>query len=79
MEASAHITPAFGQALRSSRLKVGLSQAKLGELLGLTGKTICLWEQGAQVPNVRVLATLMDAMGLEQVQRLVWIELLRAA
>ena len=79
METQTTQTPAFGQVLKASRLKSGLSQAALGELLGVTGKTVCLWEKGSQVPNVRVLATLMAVVAVEQVQRLVWIELLRAA
>ena len=79
METQTAHTPAFGQVLKSARLKAGLSQSKLGKQLGVTGKTVCLWEQGVQRPNVRVLASLMDAVALEQVQRLVWIELLRAA
>lgn len=70
-------TEAFGSQLRRARMQAGLSQAALGARLGLTNKTICLWEKGHQWPHVRVLADLFDALEIGELQRLLWIEMLR--
>ena len=70
-------TEAFGSQLSRARIQAGLSQAALGARLGLTNKTICLWEKGHQWPHVRVLADLFDALDVGELQRLLWIEMLR--
>ena len=71
------VTTLFGIELKRAREAVGLTQAKLGNMMGLSGKTICLWEQGKQTPPVRLLAALMDLVDLPDIRRLVWVELLR--
>ena len=70
-------TEAFGSQLRRSRIQAGLSQAALGARLGLTNKPICLGAKGHQWPHVRVLADLFDALDVGELQRLLWIEMLR--
>jgi len=35
-----------GKELRNKRIKLGLSQVKLAELLGVTGNTVARWERG---------------------------------
>ena len=71
------VTTLFGIELKRAREAVGLTQAKLGNMMGLSGKTICLWEQGKQTPPGRLLAALMDLVDLPDIRRLVWVELLR--
>lgn len=45
----AHVTP---EGLRYRRLALGLSQAQLGELLGVRRTTIANWEGGTSTPSV---------------------------
>ena len=70
------VTIAFGEVLKRARDAIGLSQMQLGERVGVSGKTVCLWEQGKQQPGVRILDALFNAGAADHVQRLVWIKLL---
>ena len=38
------------QKIRQIRRRLGLSQAKLGQLLGVAGNTVARWERGELVP-----------------------------
>ena len=70
------VTIAFGEELKRARDAIGLSQMQLGERVGVSGKTVCLWEQGKQQPGVRILDSLFNALKADHVQRLGWIKLL---
>lgn len=70
------VTIAFGGELKRARDCLGISQMQLGERVGVSGKTVCLWEQGKQQPGVRILDALFNALKADHVQRLVWIKLL---
>ena len=72
------VTIAFGFELKRARDCLGISQMQLGERVGVSGKTVCLWEQGKQQPGVRILDALFNAVAADHVQRLVWIKLLGA-
>lgn len=72
------VTSAFGDELKRARDDIGLSQMQLGQRVGVSGKTVCLWEQGKQQPGVRILDQLFNALKADHVQRLVWIKLLGA-
>ena len=49
------------QALRKQR---GLSQAALGEALGVKQNTISQWENGSRQPDAKTLALLADFFGI---------------
>ena len=70
-------TATFGAAMRRARTLAGLSQAALAEHMGFTAKTISVWESGHQCPSSRVLADLFEALQVDQLQRLLWVEMLR--
>lgn len=56
----------FGQQIRQSRVAKGLSQKKLGELLGVSQKTISRYELGSCIPQDTVSA-IADALGIPRV------------
>tara|TARA_R100000808_G_scaffold25028_1_gene60612 strand:+ start:1478 stop:1717 length:240 start_codon:yes stop_codon:yes gene_type:complete len=70
-------TSQFGDKLRRARAQAGMSQEQLGELLEVTGKTVCLWEQGKNPPHVRIMADLFEVLQVSDSQRHVWIDALR--
>ena len=69
-------TIGFGNELRRARSGLRMTQRELGDAIGVTPKTICLWEQGSQQPGVRILSRLFDALKFGDVRRLLLIELL---
>ncbi len=50
----------FAENLKRMRLKSGLSQRKLGELVGFTDKSVSKWECAGGVPEISVLYKLAD-------------------
>lgn len=42
----------FGKNLKELRLEKGLSQQKLGEILGFCNQTISFWENGSREPDL---------------------------
>ena len=45
----------FGKKLKEFRLEKGLSQQKLGQLLGFCNQTISFWENGSREPDLDTL------------------------
>lgn len=45
----------FGQNLKELRLDLGISQRKLGEILGVVNQTISFWELGTREPDLDTL------------------------
>ena len=45
----------FGKKLKELRIEKGLSQQKLGELLGFCNQTISFWESGSREPDLDTL------------------------
>ena len=58
---------AFGQAMLTLRMKIGLTQAGLAELLGVSRKTVSRWEAGSSYPNADHLQTLLALAVSQQV------------
>lgn len=57
----------FGRTVRYRRTKLGLSQAKLGELVGRSTATIRSWERDKSRPNdPKVLAALAAILGVNE-------------
>ncbi|MEX1134984.1 MAG: helix-turn-helix transcriptional regulator [Acidimicrobiia bacterium] len=52
----------FGRTIRYRRTKLGLSQAKLGELVGRSASTIRAWERDSSLPNDAVVITALSAV-----------------
>jgi len=57
----ARATPA---SIRRHRLRLGLSQADLGELLGVSTNTVVRWEAGTSKPRAQHRAALIKLRGL---------------
>ena len=45
----------FGKRLKELRIEKGLSQQKLGNLLGFCNQTISFWEMGSREPDLDTL------------------------
>ena len=54
----------FGNFLCSLRTEKGLSQAQLGEMLGVTNKAVSKWENGSAKPNTKLLSRLAEILGV---------------
>lgn len=52
----------FGRTIRYRRTKLGLSQAKLGELVGRSATTIRAWERDASLPTDESVVTALAAV-----------------
>ena len=51
-----------GKRLKELRIKKGLSQQKLGDLIGVTKVSICGYENGTRIPTIENLIKLSDAL-----------------
>jgi Predicted transcriptional regulators len=56
-------TPRFPNAIRRYRVQMGLSQQKLGVVLGLHRSMVSLWERGLRVPSVPRLFRMARELG----------------
>ncbi|MGN0778816.1 MAG: helix-turn-helix transcriptional regulator [Aristaeellaceae bacterium] len=54
----------IGGFLQTLRREQGLTQAQLGEELGVTGKTVSRWETGTYLPPVEMLLLLSQRYGV---------------
>ena len=45
----------FGKKIKELRIEKGLSQQKLGEILGFCNQTISFWENGSREPDLDTL------------------------
>src|SRR5258708_39478802 len=66
---ASHHAPRFPNRIREYRLKAGLSQRRLGALIGCGRNAISLWERGLTKPDVtlgvrmaKTLATLVESL-----------------
>ena len=50
----------FGIKLKELRIEKGLSQRKLGELLGFCNQTVSFWETGSRDPDLDALIKIAD-------------------
>lgn len=57
----------FGRTVRYRRTKLGLSQAKLGDLVGRSAATVRSWEADKSTPNdAKVVSTLSAILGVDE-------------
>jgi len=54
----------FGNYICELREKKGLSQAELGEKLGVTNKAVSKWENGGGYPSTELMLPLAEALGV---------------
>ena len=54
----------FGKKLKEFRIEKGLSQQKLGTLLGFCNQTISFWETGAREPDLDTLVEISHYFGV---------------
>ncbi len=53
-----------GDRLKELRKNNGLTQSKLGEVLGVTKASICCYEKGTRTPTIENLIDLMEFFGV---------------
>lgn len=46
--------------LKAARVNAGYSQKQAAEVLNISNKTLCKWENGESVPNVRQVMSLCE-------------------
>lgn len=63
-------TKDFSKAIKDKRIKKGLSQTQLGELLNVSNKTVSKWETGRGYPDITLLAKLTTTLDLSYEQLL---------
>ncbi len=51
--------------LKEARERAGLSMEALAEKAGVTGATICRYEQGKRVPKITIAKRLGEILGIE--------------
>jgi len=51
-----------GKRIAALRRKHGLTQEALGEMVGVTNKTVSRWENGHYMPDIALLPVLSDAL-----------------
>lgn len=54
----------FGNRLSTIRRKMGISQAQLGQMVGVSNKSVSKWENGAAKPGVDILSKLALALNV---------------
>ncbi len=54
----------FNEKIKSMRETAGMTQASLGEKLGVSEKVISKWENGDTKPSIEVLPAIADAFGV---------------
>ena len=54
-----------GQLIKEARIRNKLTQAELGDMLGVTNKAVSRWEKGESFPDVGVLEALSNALNIK--------------
>src|SRR5687768_17389964 len=57
----------FGQAMLGLRTRIGLTQAGLAELVGVSRKTVSRWEAGSSYPHAEHLQKVLAFAAKQQV------------
>ena len=55
----------FGGFLKELRKEKGITQEQLGEILGVSGRTVSRWETGFNMPDLDLLIQMADYYGVE--------------
>ncbi|MBR6664628.1 MAG: helix-turn-helix domain-containing protein [Lachnospiraceae bacterium] len=54
----------IGMNIKRLRQNKGMTQEKLGEVLGISGQAVSKWESGAALPDIMILPALADYFGI---------------
>ena len=54
----------IGKFIASLRKEKGMTQEQLGEILGVTNKTVSRWENGNYMPDIEMLSLLSKEFGV---------------
>ena len=57
-------TKKIGKFISKNRKRKGLTQEQLGELLGVSNKTISRWENGNYMPDLSLLIPLSEVLNI---------------
>lgn len=55
----------IGERIKQERIKRGLSQEKLGEILGVSKVSICGYETGVKTPTLETFISLVEKLDLD--------------
>ena len=58
----------IGENIKQQRLSLGLTQDKLGEMLGVTGKAVSTWEKGTKIPRMPIIKRLSELFEIPKSQ-----------
>lgn len=48
----------IGKHIKEERLRLGLTQTELGQLIGVSKQTLCGWENGRTMPGIATLGSI---------------------
>ena len=54
-----------GSLIRSLRIKKGLTQKELAQMICVTDKAVCKWEKGRGCPNITLISQLSKVLGVD--------------
>ena len=54
----------YGSDVKTLREKSGMTQAQLGEILGVTDKAVSKWETAKGLPDITLIEPLAKALGV---------------
>lgn len=54
----------FGQRIKEERVKRGLSQQQLGDLLNVSKVSVCGYEKGTRTPSLETFNKLIEILGM---------------
>lgn len=55
----------IGERIKQERIKRGLSQEQLGNMLGVSKVSVCGYETGNRIPNMDTFIKLVDVLDIE--------------
>lgn len=64
----ADLRAVFGAHLRAARKAAGLTQAELGQRIGISGAAVCRIERGSAQVEMLAIVRLGDALGVDVVE-----------
>ncbi len=72
MDNSKEFRAKLGENIRKARLKMGLTQAQLGEMLGKSDNVITNWEKGTNRPDADMIEKLCNILRVSPNELLSW-------
>ena len=54
----------IGAFIKELRKEKGLTQEQLAEKLNVSGRTVCRWETGTNMPDISLLTSMADILGV---------------